>query len=81
MTTLQTLQYWVHGSEVPVRAAPAVMLADHACPAQGASPALLGAALSLQRPVVCGSERLLLNHERHQDSWPPEEKNSVQGLR
>ena len=23
------------------------------------------------------SERLLLNHERHQDSWPPEEKNSI----
>ena len=25
--------------------------------------------------------RLLLNHERHQDSWPPEEKNSNQGQR
>ena len=27
------------------------------------------------------SERLLLNHERHWDSWPPEEKNSIQGQR
>ena len=26
------------------------------------------------------SERLL-NHERHRDSWPLEEKNSIQGLR
>ena len=26
-----------------------------------------------------GSERLLLNHERRQDSWPPEERNSIQG--
>ena len=25
------------------------------------------------------SERLLLNHERGQDSWPPEENNSIQG--
>ena len=24
-----------------------------------------------------GIERLLLNHERHWDSWPPEEKNSI----
>ena len=23
-------------------------------------------------------ERLLLSHERHWDSWPPEEKNSIQ---
>ena len=29
--------------------------------------------------IIAGIERLLLNHERHQDSWPPEEKNSVQG--
>ena len=28
-----------------------------------------------------GTERLLLNHERCQDSWPPEEKNSIQGQR
>ena len=27
------------------------------------------------------SERLLLNHERHWDSWPPEEKNSIWGQR
>ena len=27
------------------------------------------------------SERLLLNHERHRDSWPPEEKNSIRGQR
>ena len=27
----------------------------------------------------CGSERLLLNHKKHRDSWPLEEKNSVQG--
>ena len=26
-------------------------------------------------------ERLLLNHKRGQDSWPPEEKNSIQGQR
>ena len=26
-------------------------------------------------------ERLLLNHERCQDSWPPEEKNSIWGQR
>ena len=26
-------------------------------------------------------ERLLLNHERRQDSWPPEEKNSIRGQR
>ena len=26
-------------------------------------------------------ERLLLNHERHRDSWPPEKKNSIQGQR
>ena len=26
-------------------------------------------------------ERLLLNLERRQDSWPPEEKNSIQGQR
>ena len=26
-------------------------------------------------------ERLLLNHERRQDSWPPEEKDSIQGQR
>ena len=26
-------------------------------------------------------ERLLLNHERHWDSWPPEEKNSIGGQR
>ena len=26
-------------------------------------------------------ERLLLNHERHRDSWPPEEKNSIRGQR
>ena len=25
------------------------------------------------------AERLLLDHERCQDSWPPEEKNSIQG--
>ena len=24
-----------------------------------------------------GCERLLLNHERHRDSWPLEEKNSI----
>ena len=28
-----------------------------------------------------GCERLLLNHERHQDSWPLEEKNSICGQR
>ena len=27
------------------------------------------------------TERLLLNHERHRDSWPPEEKNSIRGQR
>ena len=26
-------------------------------------------------------ERLLLSHKRRQDSWPPEEKNSIQGQR
>ena len=26
-------------------------------------------------------ERLLLNHQRRQDSWPPEEKNSILGQR
>ena len=26
-------------------------------------------------------ERLLLNHKRHRDSWPPEEKNSIWGQR
>ena len=24
-------------------------------------------------------ERLFLSHERHRDSWPPEERNSIQG--
>ena len=28
-----------------------------------------------------GIERLLLNQERHQDTWPPEEKNSIWGQR
>ena len=27
------------------------------------------------------TERLLLNHKRHRDSWPLEEKNSIQGQR
>ena len=27
------------------------------------------------------SDRFLLNHERHWDSWPPEEKNSIWGQR
>ena len=27
------------------------------------------------------SERLLLNHKRCRDSWPPEEKNSIWGQR
>ena len=31
--------------------------------------------------IQAHSERLLLNHKRHQDSWPPEEKNSIQGQR
>ena len=31
-------------------------------------------------PLAAG-ERLLLNHERHQDSWPLEEKNSIRGQR
>ena len=48
---MATLQTRVRGSEVQVHAAPAVMLAARACPAQRASPALLGAALSLHRPV------------------------------
>ena len=26
-------------------------------------------------------ERLLLSHERHRDSWPPEERNSIWGQR
>ena len=26
-----------------------------------------------------GAERLLLSRERHQDSWPPEERNSTLG--
>ena len=29
--------------------------------------------------IIAGTERLLLNHERRWDSWPPEEKNSIQG--
>ena len=45
--------------------------------------------LELQASLPCPEEsqmspqdeRLLLNHERHQDSWPPEEKNSIQGQR
>ena len=35
-------------------------------------------------PYYCtfqGTERLLLDHERRQDSWPPEEKNSIWGQR
>jgi len=35
-------------------------------------------------PYYCtfqGTERLLLDHERHRDSWPPEEKNSIWGQR
>ena len=31
--------------------------------------------------IQAHSERLLLNHKRRQDSWPPEEKNSIQGQR
>ena len=42
--------------------------------------------LQLQASLTCPEEsqmspqdeRLLLNHERHQDSWPPE-KNSIRG--
>ena len=30
---------------------------------------------------MAGIERLLLNHKRRQNSWPPEEKNSIQGQR
>ena len=30
--------------------------------------------------TIWATERLLLNHERHWDSWPPE-KNSIQGQR
>ena len=30
---------------------------------------------------ACLSERLLLNHKRSQDSWPLEEKKSIQGQR
>ena len=26
------------------------------------------------------SETLLLNHEKHRDSWPLEERNSIRGL-
>ena len=29
--------------------------------------------------IKCEGERLLLNHRRCWDSWPPEEKNSIQG--
>ena len=28
-----------------------------------------------------GIERLLLNHEKRRDSWPPEKKNSIRGQR
>ena len=31
--------------------------------------------------VVAGIERLLLNHKRRQNSWPPEGKNSIRGQR
>ena len=45
--------------------------------------------LKLQASLPCPEEsqmspqdeRLLLKHERHQDSWPPEEKNSIRGQR
>ena len=30
--------------------------------------------------LIC-SEKLLLSHEKFQDSWPPEEKNSIWGQR
>jgi len=29
--------------------------------------------------IVRTLERLLLSHERRKDSWPPEERNSIQG--
>ena len=31
--------------------------------------------------TIWATEKLLLNHERHRDSWPPEEKNSIRGQR
>ena len=31
--------------------------------------------------TIWATERLLLNHERHRDSWPLEEKNSIWGQR
>ena len=31
--------------------------------------------------IVFYNERLLLNHERCWDSWPPEDKNSISGQR
>ena len=36
-------------------------------------------AKSLKVIRVADTERLLLNYERCQDSWPPEEKNSIRG--
>ena len=38
--------------------------------------------VSSSTPSMCHEvERLLLNHERHQDSWPPKEKTSIWGQR
>ena len=47
----------------------------------GASASASALPMNVQDWSPLGCERLLLNHERRQDSWPPEEKYSIWGQR